>query len=101
MADTNPNEAEVSPRALAAYNNAVYLSAAMGFGYDADTGTMTVSYDGFDGKKHISGSPGEVLTEVAFWFLIPRVRTEADLVDLAFELGFLVAKNIQESSKDG
>ncbi|HSX44658.1 MAG TPA: hypothetical protein VLF39_00900 [Candidatus Saccharimonadales bacterium] len=79
-----------SERALAAFNNASYLSITMGLELDKDTGNITTSAPGSENPEPLVGSPGEVMTDPRFY--IPRVINEADRIDLAFTLGYCLAK---------
>lgn len=89
-----------SARAQAAHMNALYVAADMGFEYEAELGEMTATYDTPDfSKAPIKGTPGEVMTHEKFY--VPAVRDKKDLIDLAFELGYLVGKGELSRSQDG
>lgn len=79
--------------------NTLYLLTCMDFGLDIGTGEITATYDDPDeGQKPLMGSPGEVMTDEKFY--IPQAQTVEKRINLAFMLGYLVAKN-QEQQENG
>lgn len=89
-----------SPKAIANHNIALYVVGSMGFTYDPETATAEVADASMRGR--IVGSPGEVMTNDEFY--VPELvgAKSSKLVDLAFEIGFLIGRQqFNEGDKDG
>jgi hypothetical protein len=75
-----------------AYQNAAYMSVTMGLEFDAETGEIATLPHSLRGKEPLRGNPGAVLSNEDFVQDIGHIPTEIDRLNLAFMLGYCLAR---------
>jgi hypothetical protein len=83
------------PDIVEAYQNVNYINLDGPIEYDPQTGILELN----SGDDRLRGTPGEVLSDQRFY--CPGVNTDADRLNLAFEIGFLISRKQLVEGKDG
>lgn len=99
---SNARNERVNLRARVAYENAFYVFHRMGVSYSPDSGEITI----VDPENvRFQGSPSVVLDHPEFF--IPGmshpdgIRRDEKLIDLAFEIGYLIGKRLGKEETNG
>lgn len=93
MGSRLPNPFPGSEWAPDAYQNAAYMSVAMGYEFDLTTAIMRTQPHTHRGKKEpLRGAPGEVLTDPEFIACMGHIPTEELRLNMAFMLGYITAQ---------